>query len=455
MGKKVYAIREGYDFENDKIIENVIVDSWAECLKKVKGVKGAKYKSFETLEEANKYLEDANKLLKKDRDEYPKDLLHIYVDGSFSTLDEKYSYGVVAVRDNVIEHIEGEAHRSKGNIRQIAGELEGAIRALEYAKSIKEKHIVLFHDYIGICYHATGIWARNDESSKEYYEKMNKFFNEGIQVTFVKVDSHTGDLYNELVDEKCKESLGIESDKTVARWLSKNKIYVANKNLKEEILRLTNGKEENIIIQDINYVDNMIKEEKIDESLMYSINLNTKEKINKNKIYYARGTEELKKKNVFAHGLVKKFNDSDTEAFEERENIIRALFGKVGRNPNIEHNFHCDLGYNIYVGDNFYAGYNFTVLDIEEVKIGDNCMIGPSVNIYTAGHNIEPKDRNKTGYGIKVTIGDNVWIGGNSTILPGVTIGDNSVIAAGSVVTSNVPKNVIVAGNPAKVLKKI
>lgn len=451
MGKKVYAIREGYDFENNKIIENVIVDTWAECLKKVKGVKGAKYKSFETLEEANKYLEDANKLLKKDKDEYPKELLHIYVDGSFSALDEKYSYGVVAVRNNVIEHIEGKAHKAKGTIRQIAGELQGAVKALEYAKSIGEKHIVLFHDYIGICYHATGIWARNDESSKEYYEKMNGFFNEGIKVTFVKVDSHTGDLYNELVDEKCKESLGIESDKTVSKWLSKNKIYVANQDLKNEILRLTNGKKENIIVQDIDD----IKEEKIDESLEKNISLSKVEKEDKNKVYYERGTEELKKKNLFAHSLVKKFNDSKPEAFEERENIIRALFGKVGKNPNIEHNFHCDLGYNIYVGDNFYAGYNFTVLDMAEVKIGNNCMIGPNVNIYTTGHNIKPKDRNKTGYEIKIAIGDNVWIGGNSTILPGVTIGENSIVAAGSVVTSNVPKNVIVAGNPAKILRKI
>lgn len=447
MAKKVYAIKEGYDFDSDKRIENIIVNTWAECLKKVKGVKGAKYKSFESLEEANSYLNDTKKLLKKGLHEYPKDLLHIYVDGSYSVSKEEYSYGLVAVRCNVIEHIEGEAHKAKGNIRQIAGELQGAVKALEYAKSIGEKHIILFHDYEGIFHHATGSWARNDRSSEEYYEKMNKFFKDGIEVTFVKVDSHTGDLYNELVDEKCKEALRIESDKTVSKWLSKNKIYVANNALKDEILKLAKGKEENIIVRDIEDINN-IKEEKI-------VNLNTKEEKDKNKIYYDRSTKELREKTIFAHSLIKKFNDSNAQDFNEREEIIRQLFGKVGKNPNIEHNFHCDLGYNIYVGDNFYAGYNFTVLDIAEVKIGDDCMIGPSVNIYTEGHNIQPKDRNKSGYGMKIIIGNNVWIGGNSTILPGVTIGDNSIIAAGSVVTSNVPKNVIVAGNPAKVLKII
>lgn len=90
-----------------------------------------------------------------------------------------------------------------------------------------------------------------------------------------------------------------------------------------------------------------------------------------------------------------------------------------------------------------------------EVRIGDDCMIAPNVGIYTAGHNIEPKDRNKSGYAIPIHIGHNVWIGGSSVILPGVTIGDSSIVAAGSVVTKDVPPNTIVAGNPAKVLKEI
>jgi len=172
-------------------------------------------------------------------------------------------------------------------------------------------------------------------------------------------------------------------------------------------------------------------------------------------IHYKRGTEELKRDNIRAHRLTQEFNNTDVEEFERKEEIIRTLFGSVGDHPSLEHNFHCDLGYNIHVGDNFYAGYNCTILDMTEVIIGDNCMIGPNVGIYTAGHSIEPKDRNKSGYAIPIKIGNDVWIGGSCTILPGVTIGDNSIIAAGSVVIKDVPSNVIMAGNPAKKLKDI
>ncbi|WP_314587999.1 sugar O-acetyltransferase [Paenibacillus terrigena] len=175
----------------------------------------------------------------------------------------------------------------------------------------------------------------------------------------------------------------------------------------------------------------------------------------KEKIYYQRGTEELKMKSIRAQKLVQEFNRSDVEEFEKKENIIRELFGSVGDGLNIEHNFHCDLGYNIHVGNNFYAGYNCTILDMAEVRIGDDCMIAPNVGIYTAGHSVEPKDRNKSGYGIPITIGNNVWIGGSCVILPGVHIGDNSIVAAGSVVTKDVPANTIVAGNPAKIIRQI
>ncbi|MGD8189397.1 sugar O-acetyltransferase [Brevibacillus ginsengisoli] len=175
----------------------------------------------------------------------------------------------------------------------------------------------------------------------------------------------------------------------------------------------------------------------------------------KEKLFYERGTEELRKKSLRAQKLVMAFNSSNPEDTEEKERIIKELFGSVGEGVGIEHNFHCDLGYNIHVGRNFYAGYNCTILDMAEVRIGDECMIAPNVGIYTAGHSIEPKNRNKTGYGAPIKIGNNVWIGGHSAILPGVSIEDNSIVAAGSVVTKDVPANTIVAGNPAKVLKSI
>lgn len=250
MGKKVYAIKEGFDSKNNKKIENVIVNTWGECLSFVKGVKGAKYKSFEDINEAKKFLNDGEKLLRKEDNEYPMDCLHVYVDGSYNSATEEYSYGMVAMKNNVVLHIESGAgkNESASNIRQIAGELEGAVKGVQYALLNKEKRVVIFHDYVGICYHATGFWERREESSKSYYMKMNELMNSGVEVIFVKVDSHTGDLFNELVDEKCKEKLGIDSDKTVAKWLAKNTIQVLNEEVKSEIRKIAPNGEDNIII---------------------------------------------------------------------------------------------------------------------------------------------------------------------------------------------------------------
>ncbi|MFS0559945.1 sugar O-acetyltransferase [Terribacillus sp. 179-K 1B1 HS] len=176
---------------------------------------------------------------------------------------------------------------------------------------------------------------------------------------------------------------------------------------------------------------------------------------NKEKVIYKRGTSELKQDTHRAAKLTFSFNNCPPDEEDKKEKLLRELLGKCGRKLFIEHNFHCDLGYNIEVGENFYAGFNFTVLDMEKVDIGDNCMIGPNVGIYTAGHSIQPAGRTEEGYAIPITIGNDVWIGGSCTILAGVTIGDNSIVAAGSVVTKDVPANTIAAGNPAKHIKNI
>ena len=255
MAKKVYAIQSGFDAKNSKKIENTIVNTWDECLKYVKGVKGAKYKSFESIEDAKAYLNEGNRMLKKSDENYPKDCLHAYVDGSYNSSDGRYSYGVVCVKNNVVEYIESNAEKdtSEKNIRQIAGELKGAVRAVEYGLKQNETKIVLFHDYEGIAHHATGAWDRKEESSMEYYNKMQKLMNSGIEVIFVKVDSHTGDLFNELVDEKCKECLGITSDRVVEKWLSKNIIEVSSEEVKAEILSIApNGFKKIIISGEIN-----------------------------------------------------------------------------------------------------------------------------------------------------------------------------------------------------------
>ncbi|CBK73854.1 Acetyltransferase (isoleucine patch superfamily) [Butyrivibrio fibrisolvens 16/4] len=151
-----------------------------------------------------------------------------------------------------------------------------------------------------------------------------------------------------------------------------------------------------------------------------------------------------------------KYNNLEPDKQEEKDKLIKEILGKTGESINIETPFHCDYGYNIEVGENFFANYNLVILDVGKVKIGDNAQIAPNVAIYTAGHPIHPDSRNSGyEYGIDITIGDNVWIGGNTCIMPGVTIGNNVVIGGGSVVNKDLPDNVIAVGNPCKVVREI
>jgi len=154
--------------------------------------------------------------------------------------------------------------------------------------------------------------------------------------------------------------------------------------------------------------------------------------------------------------LIYDYNNLRPSERERKFELIKKILGKTGDYVNIEAPFHCDYGKNIEVGEEFFANYNFTVLDVAKVTIGDYAQIAPNVSIYTAGHPLHPKSRNSGyEYGIPVTIGNNVWIGGNTVILPGVTIGDNVVIGAGSVVTKDIPDNMIAAGNPCKIIREI
>ncbi len=141
---------------------------------------------------------------------------------------------------------------------------------------------------------------------------------------------------------------------------------------------------------------------------------------------------------------------------EEREAFLKKMLGKVGKGANILPPFRCDYGYRIEIGDNFFANYNFIVLDGNYVRIGDNVWIAPNVGIYAAGHPLD-RDERVAGleYAFPVTIGDNVWIGGGVNIVGGVTIGKDSVIGAGSVVTRDIPEGVVAVGNPCRVVRKI
>ncbi len=153
--------------------------------------------------------------------------------------------------------------------------------------------------------------------------------------------------------------------------------------------------------------------------------------------------------------ILQELNTVDRSDFDRIGQLVKRLFGK-SEGAFLNPPFYCDYGSHIEVGKNFFANYNCTIIDVAKVKIGDNCQMAPNVAIYTAGHPVHPVSRNSAyEYGIEVTIGDNVWIGGNTVILPGVHIGSNTVIGAGSVVTKDIPDWVVAAGNPCKVIRQI
>lgn len=183
--------------------------------------------------------------------------------------------------------------------------------------------------------------------------------------------------------------------------------------------------------------------------------MNQKERMLKNLPYKAwlDGLEEERLEN---RKKIYEFNNCSPDEEEKSSRLIREILGKTGENVYVEAPFHCDYGYNIEVGENFYANYNLIILDVGRVRIGKNAQFAPNVAIYTAGHPVHPDSRNSGyEYGIDITIGDNVWLGGNTVVMPGVHIGNNVVIGAGSVVTKDIPDDVIAVGNPCRVLRKI
>ncbi|EJL6987593.1 sugar O-acetyltransferase [Vibrio cholerae] len=172
--------------------------------------------------------------------------------------------------------------------------------------------------------------------------------------------------------------------------------------------------------------------------------------------YYDPSDAELVKLRLEARLLTEKLNQTSVSCPEKRIEIIKSLLGSTGDSIHIESTFNCDYGLNIHVGENFYANFGCVILDVAEVRIGDNCFIAPQVGIYTATHPIDPIQRNSgLEFGKPIRIGNNCWIGGHATINPGVTLGDNVVVASGAVVTKSFGSNVVIGGNPARVLKEI
>ena len=181
-----------------------------------------------------------------------------------------------------------------------------------------------------------------------------------------------------------------------------------------------------------------------------------KEKRARGELYDANYDKELLKEMEKTRELCYEYNNLRPTEIEKKDELIKKILGKTGNNVRIEANFYCDYGYNIFVGDNFYMNHNCIILDGAKVEFGDNVFVGPNCGFYTAGHPIEIDLRNKgLEYAKPIKVGDNVWFGGNVVVLPGVTIGNNVTIGAGSVVTKDIPDNSIAYGNPCKKVKDI
>lgn len=171
---------------------------------------------------------------------------------------------------------------------------------------------------------------------------------------------------------------------------------------------------------------------------------------------YRAFDNELERERQRCRLLLHQYNHLLPDDTLNQQRILTDLLGTTGKHFVMEAPFRCDYGYNIHIGENFYANFNLVILDCAEVIIGKNALIGPDVGIYTAGHPVHPQLRNQDyEFAFPVKIGDSVWIGGHVVINPGVTIGNNVVIGSGSVVTKDIPSDVIALGNPCSVLREI
>lgn len=181
-----------------------------------------------------------------------------------------------------------------------------------------------------------------------------------------------------------------------------------------------------------------------------------KEKARDGELYNANYDPQLIAERDVCKDLCFEYNKMHPSNKEDRQNLIRKMLGKTNGSFLIEQPFFCDYGYNIEIGENFYANMNCIILDEAKVVFGNNVFIASGCGFYTAEHPLDVEQRNKgLEYAKPITIGNNVWIGAQCIILAGVTIGDNCIIGAGSVVTHNIPANVVAVGNPCRVLKNI
>ncbi|MGH2064548.1 sugar O-acetyltransferase [Aerococcus urinaeequi] len=181
-----------------------------------------------------------------------------------------------------------------------------------------------------------------------------------------------------------------------------------------------------------------------------------KEKMIAGLIYDANYDQELIDARADAKELCYDFNHARPSEKVKRQDIIRQLLGKTGERFEIAGPFYCDYGFNIEIGEHFYANHNLVILDGAKVTFGDDVFVAPDCGFYTAGHPLDVERRNKgLEYAKPITVGNNVWFGGGVKVMPGVTIGDGAVIGGGSVVTKDIPSNMIAVGNPCKPIREI
>ncbi|WP_324757993.1 sugar O-acetyltransferase [Haloarcula sp. GH36] len=171
---------------------------------------------------------------------------------------------------------------------------------------------------------------------------------------------------------------------------------------------------------------------------------------------YDPSDPELVAERERARELTRAYNRTDPGADGRRRELLDTLFGSIGESIVVEPPVRCDYGEQIHVGDDFFANFGCVFLDICRIEFGDRCLLGPGVQVYAATHSLDPAERAAgIEYGKPVTVGDDVWMGGQAVLNPGVTVGDRSVVASGAVVTEDVPAGVVVQGNPATVVREI
>ena len=181
-----------------------------------------------------------------------------------------------------------------------------------------------------------------------------------------------------------------------------------------------------------------------------------REKAQKGYLYDANYDQQIIEERTRCADLCYEFNQCKPSDTKKQKELLKKILGSMKENPVITAPFYCDYGFNISIGKNFYTNYNVTILDGAKVTFGDNVFIAPNCVFSTAGHAIDSEQRSRgLEIALPITVGDNVWIGTNVSVLPGVTIGNNTIIGAGSVVNKNIPEGVIAAGNPCKVIRKI